>query len=71
MSHTITVRLPEDLADWLQSTAQQRGVSASRIIKDQLEMARKNAPSRPFMKLAGSIKGLPRDLSRRKGYHRS
>jgi predicted transcriptional regulator len=71
MSHTVTVRLPEDLANWLQNVARRRGLSQSQIIKDQLEKARQGAPDRPFIKLAGSISDLPRDLSQRKGYSRS
>lgn len=71
MSHTVTVRLPEDLANWLQDFARARGLTQSQIIKDQLEKARQGAPDRPFMKSAGSIRDLPRDLSQRKGYSRS
>ena len=37
----------------------------------RVEQARQAAPDKPFMKLAGSIEGLPRDLSHRKGYSRS
>jgi len=51
--------------------AKKRGVSQSQIIKDNLEKARKASPEKAFMELAGSIKGLPRDLSQRKGYSRS
>jgi len=70
MSHTVTVRLPEDLGNWLQDIARAQGISQSQIIKDQLEKARQAASVRPFMKLAGSVRGLPRDLSQRKGYSR-
>jgi len=71
MSNTFTIRLPADLAQWLRNLAKRRGVSQSQIIKDNLEKARQAEPDKPFMKLAGSIKGLPRDLSSRKGYSRS
>jgi predicted transcriptional regulator len=71
MSHTVTVRLPEELANWLRDLARRRGLSQSQIIKDQLEKARQGAPDRPFMKLAGSVRGLPGNLSQRKGYSRS
>ena len=71
MSNTFTVRLPAELAQWLRNRAKRRGVSQSEIIKDNLEKARRAAPDKPFMKLAGSIDGLPRDLSERKGYSRS
>jgi hypothetical protein len=35
-----------------------------------LEKARLSAESKPYMRLAGSIRGLPRDLSQRKGFSR-
>jgi uncharacterized protein len=65
MSNTVTVRLPEDLADWLRENARRRGISQSQIIKDHLEKARNGEPSRAFMSLAGTIDG-PKDLSHRK-----
>ena len=67
MSHTITVRLSKDLADWLEETAARSGVSQGRIIRDQLEQSRSGAGTKRFMKLAGSVSG-PRDLSARKGF---
>ena len=66
MSNTITVRLPEDLAEWLDSAARKAGVPRGRIVRDQLQLARKRE-KRPFMRLAGSVEG-PRDLSTRKGF---
>jgi predicted DNA-binding protein len=70
MSNTFTIRLPAHLAQWLRNVAKRRGVSQSQIIKDNLERAREQTPDKSFMKLAGSIKGLPRNLSQRKGYSR-
>ena len=69
MSNTITVRLPEDLAEWLDSAARKAGVPRGRIVRDQLQLARKRE-NRPFMRLAGSVEG-PRDLSTRKGFARA
>ena len=71
MSHTITVRLNRDLADWLAETAARTGVPQGQLIREQLEKAKASAGSRPYMRLAGSIRGLPRDMSRRKGFSRS
>lgn len=68
MGNTITVRLPEDLADWLRSIARRRGVSQSRVVRDHLEKARGTQPEQPFMRLVGAIRDLPSDLSQRKGY---
>jgi predicted DNA-binding protein len=66
MSNTITVRLPEDLAEWLNETATRTGVSQGKIIRDQLEKAR-TTEERPFLRLAGRISGAP-NLSTRKGF---
>lgn len=69
MGNTITVRLPEDLAEWLSTASQKAGVPRGRIVRDQLQLARK-AEKRPFLRLAGSVDG-PRDLSVRKGFSRT
>ena len=69
MSHTTTVRLPEELAAWLDDVAAKTGLSRGRIIRDQLERARAHSRSRPFMKLAGAARG-PKDLSSRRGFSR-
>ncbi len=67
MSNTLTVRLPHDLAEWLDQTAQKTGVSRGEIIRRELENARKSA-ERPYMRLAGVVKNMPPDLSMRKGF---
>ena len=66
MGHTITIRLTKELAEWLERTAARTGVSQSRIVREQLERAMETT-DRPFMRLAGSMKG-PRELSARKGF---
>jgi hypothetical protein len=66
MRNTLTVRLPEDLAEWLDTTAKRTGVSQGKIIRNQLEKARMSE-HRPFLRLAGTVSG-PRDLSTRKGF---
>jgi hypothetical protein len=71
MSHTITVRLTEELAAWLEETAARTGVPQGRIIRDQLEQAKSGGSTRAFMRLAGSVRGGPHDLSTRKGFSRS
>jgi hypothetical protein len=68
MSNTITVRLPEDLAGWLDVASRKAGVPRGRNIREQLELARRRE-KQPFLRLAGSIEG-PRDLSTRKGFSR-
>jgi hypothetical protein len=66
MGNTITVRLPEDLAGWLEAASKKAGVPRGRIIREQLELARRR-DDQPFMHLAGSMEGPP-DLSARKGF---
>jgi predicted DNA-binding protein len=70
MSQTITVRLTKELAAWLEAVAASTGLSQSKIIRDQLEKARADAPRQSFMRLAGAVRGA-RDLSSRKGFSRS
>ncbi|MBZ5629985.1 MAG: BrnA antitoxin family protein [Acidobacteriia bacterium] len=69
MSNTITVRLPEDLAEWLADVARKTGVPVGRFVREQLQRARNEQDPRPYMRLAGKIKGPP-DLSARKGFSR-
>ncbi|MFZ5468647.1 MAG: ribbon-helix-helix protein, CopG family [Myxococcota bacterium] len=71
MSHTITVRLPSDLAEWLAETSAKSGVPQGKIIRDAVERVRVQSKAKPFMRLAGSIRGGPRDVSSRKGFSRS
>jgi predicted transcriptional regulator len=66
MGSTFSLRLPEDLAKWLDETARKSGVPKGKLIRQELEKMR-SAESQPFMRLAGTISG-PRDLSSRKGY---
>jgi hypothetical protein len=66
MSNTITVRLSDDLAAWPEATSRKAGVPRGRIIREQLEFARRRQ-EQPFLHLAGSIEG-PRDSSVRKGF---
>jgi predicted transcriptional regulator len=71
MSNTITVRLDADMAAWLERVAAQTGVSQGQIVREQLARAKAAKTNRSFMRLAGSLSGLPRDLSKRKGFSRS
>ena len=70
MRQTITVRLSQELAAWLEDVAAKTGVSQGKIIRDQLEKAKAKGPGQPFMRLAGAVRG-PRNLSSRKGFSRS
>ena len=69
MGQTITFRPTKKLAGWIEQTAAQMGVSQGQFIRSHLEQARAgDRKSRKFMRLAGSIRGGPRDLSQRKGF---
>jgi hypothetical protein len=68
MGHTITVRLNKDQAAWLENTAAKTGVSQGQLIRDQLEKARTRSSEKTFMRLAGIVHGLPRNLSKRRGF---
>jgi len=69
MSHTITVRLDGDLAEWLLRESDKTGMSQGKIVRDQLERAKAASASQSFMRLAGVARG-PRNLSARKGFSR-
>lgn len=70
MGQTITVRLTRQLSEWLERTAAGTGQSQGQIVREQLEKAKAGGTGRPFMRLAGTVRG-PKDLSRRKGFSRS
>lgn len=69
MSQTITIRIPDEMADWLNEASRRSGVPRGRIIREHLERARAERSDRSFMRLAGAVSG-PRDLSQRKGFSR-
>jgi predicted transcriptional regulator len=67
MSHTITIRIDDSLADWLEDTARRTGRSQGEIVREQLQRARTEKKQRRFMRLAGCMDGAA-DLSSRKGF---
>lgn len=67
MSHTLTIRLTEELLAWLKETSRRTGLPMGRIIRQQLENAQSEKGTLRFMKHAGAISGPP-DLSSRKGF---
>lgn len=68
MRDTLTIRLPESLAEWLEETSVRTGQPKGVIIRTQLEKARSETkPSAAFMKLAGAKSGRA-NLSMRKGF---
>jgi len=69
MSNTLTIRLPEEMVEWLKETSRATGIPVGRLIREQLESAREKQQPKRFMRHAGTISG-PADLSSRKGYSR-
>lgn len=69
MSSTITVRLPEDLDQWLKDESRRTGLPKGRIVREQLEASRTRKARQPFLDLAGSIEGEP-GLSQKRGFKR-
>jgi predicted DNA-binding protein len=69
MSHTITVRLTRELAEWLEKSAAQSGRAQGQIVRDELERARDRSQEKRFMRLAGQVSG-PANLSKRRGFSR-
>jgi len=67
MKHTITVRLPEELDQWLEEESRLTGLPKGRIVREQLELSRTRKARQPFLDLAGSIEGAP-NLSRKRGF---
>jgi hypothetical protein len=69
MSHTLTIRLTEELLDWLKETSRRTGVPMGRLVREQLESAKANGGKQKYMRHIGALSGPP-DLSSRKGYSR-
>jgi predicted transcriptional regulator len=66
MGNTITLRLPDDLVQWLEEESRATGLPKGRIVREQLEQLRTKKARQPFLDLAGSLESSP-DLSRKKG----
>lgn len=67
---TISLKLPEDLLDELTIEAKARRVTKSRVVRDSLEKALRKQPVAAEVScydlardLAGTVKGLPKDLA--------
>jgi len=67
MSHTLSIRLTEELLAWLKDTSRRTGVPVGRLIRQQLESAKTGGKQR-FLRHAGAIRGGPSDVSSRKGF---
>ena len=69
-SRTITVRLPETLADEIETESRKRGLSKSDVVRERLERAREAEKILPALAdiadVIGAADALPNDVSARK-----
>ncbi len=68
MGNTLTIRLPQEMIDWLKETSRRTGIPVGRLIREELESAKSRRGKQRFMRHAGAIKGGPPDVSSRKGF---
>ena len=69
MSSTISVRLPDELNQWLGEESRRTGLPKGQIVREQLDLSRTRKLRQPFLDLAGSVEGEP-GLSRKRGFQR-
>ena len=67
MSNTITVRLTEELGQWLEEESRVTGLPKGQIVREQLELLRTRKVRQAFLDLAGSVERAP-NLSRKRGF---
>ncbi len=70
---TISLKLPDDLLAELEREAKTRRITKSVLVRESLEAALRRRPRRAScfdlaQDLAGSLKGLPRDLAHNPKY---
>jgi hypothetical protein len=70
MNYKLTVRLTDELRQWLRDISRSTGMSVSRLIREHLEDAKARSGKQRFMRHVGAMSGLPADLSSRKGFSR-
>jgi hypothetical protein len=70
MNYKLTVRLTDELRQWLRDISRSTGVPVSRLIREHLEDAKARSGKQRFMRHVGAMSGLPADLSSRKGFSR-
>jgi hypothetical protein len=67
---TLTVRLPEALVNQIEAESRRRKLSKSDVVRERLAGGGNSRPKQPTLDaiadLAGSVDGLPSDLSARK-----
>jgi len=67
VSNTITIRLPDELKQWLEKESRVTGLPKGKIVREQLELSRTRRLRQPFLDLAGSIDAAS-NLSTKRGF---
>ena len=68
MKKKLTILLTPALAKWIQKLAHDRKWSEEEVAQQQLDMMRMLTVEKPWLEIAGSVKGLSEDLSMREGF---
>lgn len=69
MRTTLSIRLPDELDQWLEEESRRTGLPKGVIVRQHLEASRTRKACQPFLDLAGSVEGKP-GLSRKKGFQK-
>jgi predicted DNA-binding protein len=74
MSITMTIRLPDEMAEQLREKARRTGLPVGRVVRQFVESGLSQdvpvSKNEAWRKYVGIIKGGPRDVSSRKGFSR-
>jgi hypothetical protein len=70
MSHTLTIRLTDEILEWLKETSRRTGIPVGRLVRQQLESAKSGAGKQRFLRHLGTVSGGDPDVSSRKGFSR-
>jgi predicted DNA-binding protein len=70
MSRALSVRLTDELFQWLKNTSRLTGLPMARIIRECLEDAKMKQGRQRLLRHSGAIKGGPDNVSSRKGFSR-
>jgi hypothetical protein len=70
MSNTLTIRLSQELLDWLKETSRETGIPVGRLDRQHIENAKKTHKRQRFLRHLGAISGASADVSSRKGFSR-
>ena len=70
MIHTLTIRLTDELLDWLKEMSRRTGVPVPRLVRQHQKSAKAEDGKQRFLRHAGVMTGGRRDASSRKGFSR-